>query len=84
MSVPTSVMPGVIGGALIAFTLSFDEFVQSFLVARGGAQTLPSVIFARIRFMLSSVFNATVVVILISVGPLLASQLASCRRERPV
>lgn len=77
------VMPGVIGGALIAFTLSFDEFVLTFFVAGGGVQTLPLVIFARIRFMLSPVINAAAaVVILVSVVLLLASQLASHRRER--
>lgn len=81
MSVPTVVMPGVIGDALIAFTPSFDDLVLTFFVAGGGVQTLPLVIFARIRFMLSPVINAAAaVVILVPVGLLLASH----RRERPV
>lgn len=77
------VLPGVIGGALLAFTLSFDEFVLTFFVAGGGVQTLPLVIFSRIRFELSPVINAAAaVVIAVSVALLLASQLATAVRAR--
>ncbi len=77
------VMPGVIGGALLAFTLSFDEFVLTFFVAGGGVQTLPLVIFSRIRFELSPVINAAAaVVIAVSVLVLLSGQLAGWARAR--
>ena len=59
------VMPGVLGGALMAFTLSFDEFVLTFFVAGGGVQTLPLVIYNRIRYLLSPEINAISTVALV-------------------
>lgn len=77
------VLPGVIGGALIAFTLSFDEFVLTFFVAGGGVKTLPLVIYSRIRYLLSPVINAiATVVIVFSIALLLLSQLAQYLRAR--
>jgi len=77
------VLPGVIGGALLAFTLSFDEFVLTFFVAGGGVQTLPLVIFSRFRFELSPVINAAAAVVIgVSVALLLAGQLAGWARAR--
>ena len=77
------VMPGVIGGALIAFTLSFDEFVLTFFVAGGGVQTLPLVIYNRIRYLLSPEINAIATVVMVfSIGLLLSGQLAAAIRGR--
>ncbi|HLU34274.1 MAG TPA: ABC transporter permease [Thermomicrobiales bacterium] len=77
------VMPGVLGGALIAFTLSFDEFVLTFFVAGGGVQTLPLVIYNRIRYLLSPEINAiATLVIAFSVGILLIGQIAIALRAR--
>jgi spermidine/putrescine transport system permease protein len=77
------VMPGVIGGALIAFTLSFDEFVLTFFVAGGGVQTLPIVIYDRIRYLLSPEINAIATVVMVfSIGLLLIGQIASAVRGR--
>ncbi len=76
------VLPGVIGGALIAFTVSFDEFVITSFVAGSGVQTLPLVIYSRIRFMLSPVINAAAAVVLIlSMTLILAGQLLVMRRR---
>jgi spermidine/putrescine transport system permease protein len=77
------VMPGVLGGALIAFTLSFDEFVLTFFVAGGGVQTLPLVIYNRIRYLLSPEINSiATLVIVFSVGLLLVGQVALAIRSR--
>ena len=77
------VMPGVIGGALIAFTLSFDEFVLTFFVAGGGVQTLPLVIYNRIRYLLSPEINAIATVVMgFSIGLLLIGQVAVAIRSR--
>lgn len=77
------VMPGVIGGALIAFTLSFDEFVLTFFVAGGGVQTLPLVIYNRIRYLLSPEINAIATIVMaISIGLLVIGQLAAAIRSR--
>ena len=77
------VMPGVLGGALMAFTLSFDEFVLTFFVAGGGVQTLPLVIYNRIRYLLSPEINAiATIVIAFSVGLLLLAQVGVALRAR--
>ncbi len=80
------VSPGVIGGALIAFTLSFDEFVLTFFVAGGGVQTLPLVIYNRIRYLLSPEINAIATIVMVfSIGLLVIGQVVSAliaRKER--
>jgi spermidine/putrescine transport system permease protein len=42
-------MPGIIAGAMLAFTLSLDDFVISFFTAGPESQTLPLYIFAAVR-----------------------------------
>ena len=43
-------LPGIIAGALLAFTLSLDDFVITFFMAGPGSTTLPILIFSKIRF----------------------------------
>lgn len=77
------VMPGIAGGALIAFTLSFDEFVLTYYVSGDGVQTLPLVIYNRIRYLLSPEINAiATIVMVISIGLLGIGQIAVILRER--
>ncbi len=42
-------MPGIIAGALLAFTISLDDFVVSFFVSGPDATTLPLLIYASVR-----------------------------------
>ena len=42
-------MPGIVAGAMLAFTLSLDDFVISFFTAGPDSQTLPLFIFAAVR-----------------------------------
>ena len=42
-------MPGIIAGSMLAFTLSLDDFVISFFTAGPESQTLPLYIFAAVR-----------------------------------
>lgn len=51
-------MPGVIAGALLAFTLSLDDFVITFFMAGPGSTTLPVLIFSKVRFGISPEINA--------------------------
>ncbi len=44
------VLPGILAGALMAFTLSFDDFLISFFTAGVGGDTLPMKLYSRIRF----------------------------------
>lgn len=79
------VMPGIIAGALIAFTLSFDEFVLTFFVAGGGVQTLPLVIYNRIRYLTSPEINAIATIVMgFSIAVLLFGQIVAVLRARKV
>ena len=77
------VLPGIVGGALIAFTISFDEFVLTFFVAGAGVQTLPLVIYSRIRYLLSPEINAvaTLVVVISMVLVFSGQALSALRRD---
>lgn len=54
------ILPAVIAGALLAFTLSVDEFIIAFFTAGAGrdSTTLPMHIFAMIRFGVTPEINA--------------------------
>ncbi|MFQ5406841.1 MAG: ABC transporter permease [Anaerolineales bacterium] len=51
-------MPGIISGALLAFTLSLDDFVITFFVAGPGATTLPVRVYSMIKFGVTPEVNA--------------------------
>lgn len=51
-------MPGIVAGALIAFTLSIDDFVISFFVAGPSSTTLPLYIYGLVKRGLSPEINA--------------------------
>lgn len=50
--------PGIAAGALLAFTLSIDDFVITFFVAGPGATTLPIRIYSMIKHGLPALINA--------------------------
>ncbi len=50
--------PGVLAGALLAFTLSFDDFVITFFVAGVGSTTLPLVVYSMVRRSVEPTINA--------------------------
>jgi spermidine/putrescine transport system permease protein len=51
-------MPGVIAGALMAFTLSIDDFVITFFTAGAGTITLPLQIYSMIKIAVTPEVNA--------------------------
>jgi spermidine/putrescine transport system permease protein len=59
------ILPGVMAGAMLAFTLSFDDFVITFFVSGVGSSTLPLKIYSMLKFGVTPVINAlsTVVVL---------------------
>ena len=59
------ILPGVMAGALLAFTLSFDDFVITFFVAGVGSSTLPLKIYSMVKFGPSPVINALSTVVLV-------------------
>jgi len=58
--------PGIIGGAMLAFVVSFDDFTISQLVAGPGDTTLPIYIYGAIRRGISPEINAISTLILIA------------------
>lgn len=71
------IFPGVLAGALLAFTLSFDEFIIAFFTAGAGSSstTLPMRIYSMIRFGVTPEINAMATIIMgISFSLVLLSQ----------
>ena len=52
------IMPGVIAGALMAFTLSIDDFVITFFTSGVGTKTLPLEIYTMIKVAVTPEVNA--------------------------
>lgn len=50
--------PGILAAALLAFTLSFDDFVITFFVAGPGTTTLPIRIFSMVKVGITPAINA--------------------------
>lgn len=72
-----AIFPGVLAGALLALTLSVDEFIIAFFVSGAGpsSQTLPMQIYSMIRFGVTPEINAlATLVMLFSFVALFASQ----------
>lgn len=83
------VMPAVLAGWLLAFTLSWDDLVISSFVAGPGSSTLPIVIFSKVRMGVSPDINAlaTILVLIVTIGIVTAGvymQRQEKRRQRDV
>ena len=80
------VMPGIISGALIAFTMSFDDFVISYFATGNGVNNISIVVYT-MRKRTNPSINAlsTVVIVLITVGLIfynVFSAIGQRRREK--
>lgn len=66
--------PGLIAGALLAFTLSLDDFVITFFVGGPGSITFPVKIYSMVRFSVTPEVNAasTVLIVITVVATALA------------
>jgi putrescine transport system permease protein len=64
------IMPAIVSGWLLSFTLSWDDVVISQFVAGPGSSTLPMVIFSKVRLGVSPDVNAlaTVMVLIVTAG----------------
>lgn len=73
--------PGILSGALLAFTMSFDDFVVTSFVSGSGSSTLPIVVYGMVRRNVEPSINAiSTVILLVTTGLIyLADRLA---RER--
>ncbi|KQZ11660.1 putrescine/spermidine ABC transporter permease [Agromyces sp. Root1464] len=67
--------PGIVAGALLAFTLSIDEFVIAFFTTAPTQPTLPIVIYSMVRFGVTPEVNAlATILLLVSVVTVIAAQ----------
>lgn len=57
--------PGILSGALLAFIMSFDDFVITSLVAGPGSSTLPIVVYGMVRKNIEPSINAISTIILV-------------------
>jgi spermidine/putrescine transport system permease protein len=57
VTLPT-IMPGVLSGAMLALTLSLDDYVITFFTSGPGSTTLPLRVYSMARFMVTPEINA--------------------------
>ncbi|MGF1482028.1 MAG: ABC transporter permease [Cyanophyceae cyanobacterium] len=70
------ILPGIISAALLAFTLSLDDFVITFFTTGVGATTLPLYVYGMIKFSVSPAINAISTVMLLASLLLVVSSFA--------
>jgi putrescine transport system permease protein len=77
------ILPAILSGWLLAFTLSWDDVVISQFVAGPGSSTLPMVVFSKVRLGVSPDINAlaTLMVTIVATG-VVVSTVYLRRRER--
>jgi putrescine transport system permease protein len=66
--------PGMIAGWLLAFTLSLDDLIIASFVSGPGSNTLPMLIYSRVKVGLRPDINAlaTIMIVIVAIGVLLA------------
>ncbi len=75
VTLPT-IMPGILGGGLLALTLSLDDVVITSLVTGPGWTTLPVFVFSLIRKGVTPLINAVSVIMLVASTTLVLASLA--------
>jgi len=78
------IMPAIVSGWLLAFTLSWDDVVISQFVAGPGSSTLPMVIFSKVRLGVSPDVNAlaTLMVLVVAMGVVGSAQWLQRQEKR--
>ncbi len=78
------IMPAILAGWLLAFTLSWDDLVITSFVNGPGSSTLPVLIFSKVRLGVSPDINAlaTVLVLIVAVGIVTAGILMQRQQRR--
>lgn len=73
--------PGVLGGGLLAFTLSLDEFVITFFTTGPGATTLPIQVWSMVKRGVTPEINALATLMLVGSLFLVAVSILVQRRR---
>jgi ABC-type spermidine/putrescine transport system permease subunit II len=63
-------MPAIVAGALLSFTMSFDDYVLSVFTASGDSETWPMAVFNDVRFGVTPAVNAisTLMFLVVALG----------------
>jgi spermidine/putrescine transport system permease protein len=76
------ILPAVVSGALIAFALSFDDYVVTTFNAGVGSSTLPLYIYGKVKFGVTPEINAiSTMIVAITAIVVLAAWRVSQRRD---
>ena len=78
------IAPGIVGGALLAFTLSLDDFVITFFTSGPGSTTLPLRIYSMVKTGVTPEINALSTLMLLSSMVLVFASLVVQRRQYQV
>ena len=75
-------LPALVSGWLLAFTLSLDDLVISSFVSGPGATTLPMLIFSKVRLGVTPDINAitTIIIVMVGLAVTIAALLSRLRR----
>ena len=73
--------PSIVAGALLAFTMSFDDYVITSMVAGPGSSTLPIAIYSMVRRTIEPSINALSTIIIIATSILIFSADRLSRRH---
>ena len=76
------ILPAIVSGALLSFTLSFDDFVITFFTAGVGAGTLPLAIHSMLKFGVTPEINALSTLMLATTLTLMGAWAWLDRRQR--
>lgn len=76
------ILPGIIAGGLLAFTISFNEFVYTFFVKDSTTQTLPIYIWERVRYGVTPQVNVISVLFIVVATVLVLTAVYFTRVER--
>ncbi|MDX2272149.1 MAG: ABC transporter permease [Cyanobacteriota bacterium] len=76
------IMPGVVAGALLAFTLSVDDFVISFFTSGPQSTTLPILIYSSVRRGVTPEINAlSTLIVLVTIVAVVGSTWLSQKKQ---
>ena len=76
------IMPGIVSGALIAFTMSFDDFIISYFVTGNGVSNISILVYTMSKRINPSINALSTVVILLITVVLILVNLIPAMKER--
>lgn len=74
-----AIRPGILSGALLAFTLSFDDFAVTYFTSGPGGATLPVMVYSMVRFGVTPEINAVSTALMAASVGLIAASLRLSR-----